>query len=321
MADKNKISELKTKILDYIKENGPVLPTDISKHMGGNLIFASAILSEFVSNKLLKMSHSKIGGSRVYYMPGQEDKLVMIHKHLPERPRKAFELLQENRVLRDTYCEPWERVALREIKDFAVPLTVKTEESEEVFWRWFAVSDDEATEIIRQVLEKEEPRTKEPVVEEVPVVQEQAEIPVENNVEEVQEAPKKKSRKKKQEEQQTLPAQQSPPASMALHSEDEFTSAVLSFFSANSIFIIDQKLLKRNKEIKFVIEFASTIGKSCYYVRAKNKKKISDKDIGDAFDEAKKENLPLLFVSNGELTKKAQNVISNNLRGIVFRQL
>ncbi len=306
MADRNKVAEVKDKILEYVKENGPLLPSDISKHMNGNLIFASAILSEFVSNKLLRMSNAKIGGSKLYYFPGQEEKLVMVHKHLPEKPRKAFELLQQQRVVRDSFCEPWERVALREIKDFAVPLMVSVGDKEEVFWKWFTVSDEEATGIIRSALESELPK-EEPKAEVMPV-EEKADVVGE---------PKKKA-KRRREEQQVL-AEPIVPA--AVHAGDEFTGSLLRFFGESKVFILEQKLVKRNKEINFVIEFPSVIGKSCYYAKAKSKKKVSDKDLVEAFDEARGHSLPLLFLSNGELTKKAQNFISNHMRGIVFRQV
>jgi len=223
--------------------------------------------------------------------------------------------LQEHKVLRDSYCEPWERVALREIKDFAVPLTVKADGVEEIFWKWFTISDDDAKGIIKEVLEGQ--AKKEEAVEE-PVAVDSEEIATKKVAEEavkdiISGKPNKKG-KKKADRQETL-------STRVLHSEDEFTSSVLDFFNSNNIFVIDQKLLKRDKEINFVIEFPSVIGKNCYYVKAKNKKKISDKEIGEAFDEAKKENLPLLFLSNGDLTKKAQDYISNNMRGIVFRQV
>ncbi len=312
MAVTNKVFEVKEKILEYIKEHGPLLPTDISKHMNGNLIFASAILSELVSNKILKMSNAKVGGSKLYYFPGQEPKLVMVHDHLPQKPRRAFDLLQENKVLRDEFCEPWERVALREIKDFAVPLTVQLKDKEELFWKWFTVSDEEAHSIIKSVLEKDAPK-EEP---EEPVRHEEAIEPVVEEVkpEEIK-VPKKRKKKEKIESQQILKEP------VALHSEDEFTSTVLNFFSSSEIFVIDQKLLKRNKEINFVIEFPAPIGKACYYVKALNKKKISDKELSSAFEEAKNESLPLLFVSNGELTKKAQDFVGNQMRGIVFKQI
>lgn len=309
MSNKNKISELKSKIFEHIKETGPVLPAEISKHMQGNLIFASAILSELVGNKMLKMSHAKIGGSRLYYCPGQEDKLVRIHDHLSEKPRKVFDILKEHKVLRDSYCEPLERVALRELIDFAVPLTVTSDGHEEIFWKWFTVSDEEAKGMIGVALEKDKPEEEIPKVEEAPV-QEVLEVA------EVKKEPQKKSRKKIVKGTQEI-LQPAP----LLHSEDDFTGSVLNFFKDSSIFIIDQKLLSRDKEINFVIEFSSVIGKNCYYAKAKNKKKISDKDITEAFEEAQKESLPLLFISNGELTKKAQGFIAENMRGIVFKQV
>ena len=224
-------------------------------------------------------------------------------------------MLPAPKVLRDEFCEPWERVALRELKDFAVPLTVTIGEKQEIFWKWFTVSEDDAKGVISDALDKDQPKS--PAIEEKAEEQQVLEpiVEIEQEKESVPEPPKRRQKRKKVEETQvTLPVS-------TLHSEDEFTGSVLGFFGENRIFIIEQKLVKRNREMNFIIEFPSVIGTTCFYAKAKSKKKISDKDLNDAFDEAKSERLPLLFMSNGEMTKKAQNFIANQMRGIVFRQL
>ncbi|MBW2993679.1 hypothetical protein KY317_03845, partial [Candidatus Woesearchaeota archaeon] len=45
------------------------------------------------------------------------------------------------------------RVALRNLKDFAVPLTVSQGDKKEIFWRWYLLSNQEATVQIQNLLE------------------------------------------------------------------------------------------------------------------------------------------------------------------------
>ena len=44
--------------------------------------------------------------------------------------------LRVKKVLRDISLEPVMRVALRELKDFAIPLNVKINGNSEVFWKF-----------------------------------------------------------------------------------------------------------------------------------------------------------------------------------------
>ena len=62
------MSDLKAKILDYIRLNGPCLPVQLSKQIHSNILFAGAVLSELFANQKIKISHAKIGGSPVYYI-------------------------------------------------------------------------------------------------------------------------------------------------------------------------------------------------------------------------------------------------------------
>ncbi|MFH1276012.1 MAG: hypothetical protein ABIH82_02785, partial [Candidatus Woesearchaeota archaeon] len=63
------------KILDFIKVNGPTLPTKVAKNINQQILFASAHLSDLVSRGKVKISKLKVGGSPLYYLPGQEDQL------------------------------------------------------------------------------------------------------------------------------------------------------------------------------------------------------------------------------------------------------
>ena len=58
--------------------------------------------------------------------------------------------MKERKILRDSELQPAIRVALREIKDFAVPF----EKNNEIFWRYFLVEEPEKIEI--DIIEVEE---------------------------------------------------------------------------------------------------------------------------------------------------------------------
>ena len=139
MADQREVA------LNHLKLYGPSLPVQISKSLNTNILFASAVLSELTSARKALFSHAAIGGSKVYYLPGQEAALgEKIYPTLKGKEKEAYELLQTSKVLRDVELLPWQRVALRDLKDFAIPLTVSLGNSAELFWRFHLLSDEEA---------------------------------------------------------------------------------------------------------------------------------------------------------------------------------
>ena len=84
-------------------------------------MFISAFLSELTNQKRIQVSSLKVGGSPLYYMRGQEEKLEDYYKYLHPREAEAFLLLREHKVLKDGDQDPATRVALRSIKDFSIP--------------------------------------------------------------------------------------------------------------------------------------------------------------------------------------------------------
>src|SRR3989338_7893261 len=140
----------KKKIIDLIRTRGPILPVHISKDINQNILMTSAILSELVSSNQVKLTHAKIGSSPVYYLFGQEYKLQeLLFPYLNEKDKNSYTLLRTKRILRDSELTPLERVSLRELKDFAKPLGVTTKNGKEIFWKWYLLSNDDATRIIK----------------------------------------------------------------------------------------------------------------------------------------------------------------------------
>ncbi len=147
-------------IHSIVLEKGPMLPAEIVREVNirtgqtTDMFFAGAILSELMNAKLVKMSYAKIGGSRVYYCKGQEPKLVKLYDYLPEKYKRAYDILKKELVVRAKNLEPVLRVAMQDLKDFAVPLQVKLKEPE-TFFKWYLLPMDEVQEKIKAIMQQE----------------------------------------------------------------------------------------------------------------------------------------------------------------------
>lgn len=291
-------------VLKLIRMKGPLLPIQITKEIKCNTMFAGAILSQLVDSKKAFLTNTKIGGSPVYYIGGQEPRLIELYKYLNEKDRRTFDLLKQHKVLRDREQNPLTRVSLRNIKDFAKPLEVKISDSTEIFWKWFLTSDDEATKIIKEqlkIVKKEEPvKIEEPktIKEEPKVVKEERKI-VREELKKITEFTKedKEEVKKKLKE-----------------IEDNFLEKTQKFLKNKNIEIINFKILKKNSEIEFVLKVPSAVGVSEYYCKAKNKKRISDSDLSSAYVQGQLRKMPVIFLTTGELAKKAQELLNKEFK-------
>ena len=141
-------------ILDAIKKKGPCLPSSVSHTIGLSLLLTSALLSEMRAEKTIKVSHLKIGSSPLYYVSGQETMIENFIKHLPQKERETFELLKRKEILDSEKLEPGHRVALSNLKDFAVSLNVKVGETDKIFWRFHTIKTEEAFKKIKEILAK-----------------------------------------------------------------------------------------------------------------------------------------------------------------------
>ena len=101
---------------------------------------------------MLKISNAKIGGSPMYYLAGQESQLEVLYDKLNDKQKKAYDLLKSNLILKENDQEPVIRIALRDIKDFAIPLDVSFNNENQRYWKWHLVPDDEASFLIKKKL-------------------------------------------------------------------------------------------------------------------------------------------------------------------------
>lgn len=139
------VSEIKKRILSFLEQNGPSLPIPIAKHVALQPMFASAILSELLNEKRVKTSSMKVGSSPLYLIPGQEPKLETFTENLTGAEKEAYLILRDNKFLEDRMLEPRVRVALRGLKDFAIPTQIK----DKLYWKYFTVSNEKLREAMQ----------------------------------------------------------------------------------------------------------------------------------------------------------------------------
>ena len=312
----NRILELKERVYDYVNMNGPVLPSVIAKEFRSTNIFISALLSELVTNKRVKLSRAKIGGSPVYYCKEQEARLVdLLRGNLGQKPREALDILKEKKVLRDRDCLPFERVALRELEDFAIPVKLVIQDTEEIFWKWYLLPDQEAKGLIEHSLERVYAPKKEELAltQVIKVLNKEKEE--EGKATELQKALEKEKKKKKRFLQEVLvdKGKKEKP-----EQESDFESLVIQYLKKKEIKILEKTAIAKNKEINFTVQVPTTLGELCYFVKARHKKSLSEGDLLLAFTEGQNIKLPTLYLSTGEITKKAKEYMAKNLKGMNF---
>jgi hypothetical protein len=157
---------IEPQIIDFLKKNGPSTPAQFAKYANITLLFASAMLGDVVSKGLARTSHLKIGGgSPLYYLQEQREKLQNFSNRLGSKERQLYEELKAKLVLRESDLNPLGRLSLRTIKDFSVPIKVKISGQEEVFWRWYLLDQKEAEKIVRDLIARKDAEMSEHEIE------------------------------------------------------------------------------------------------------------------------------------------------------------
>lgn len=313
--------------LDFLRRNGPSLPSALAHYLGSSIMLASAVLSELTAHKLVKISKLKIGGSPIYYLDGQEPALENIfYTRLNEKDKKTYDLLKAKRVLKDNELDPLTRVSLKNLGDFAVPISVNVSGEKILFWKWFLTAESDLKSILDSYFNKKEkgelPSEKD--------VNNQREVQSKLSQEAVEETVEKAKEVNKEEPSSFIKLNNSSSSSSitdenldkfigenppevsvnALASESDFFKSVVDFLKSKQCEI---KTLKRisKREFELVVVFSSPFGSMEAYCYAWDKKKFNESDISKVFLNAYLRKLPAVLLTHGELTKRARNLKFN----------
>jgi len=295
----DKASEIKRKILAFIEKNGPSLPVAIAREVQIDSLFSSAFLSELLEEGIIRISKMKVGGSPLYYLPQQHDMLENFSRYLGAKEREALSLVKEKQVLKDMEQEPAIRIALRGIKDFAIPFML--DETKEIYWHHFSLAEDEARKKIHerrssQVVQS--PRLQAPesqLMQHIQTPESQlihpSQIPPAPIIPQKIKNPKKLDIFEK-------------PAVIEKPKPNKFIDEVKAFLANRHLELseIDKsdkkeivgKIKANNREIMLI---------------AIDKKRVDDSDIIKAYKKAQAQNIPYIILSRGEPSKKLKEAI------------
>ena len=274
-------SKLKESIMFVFEKRGPSLPVHVAKETGLSILFASAFLSELMSENKIKISNMRIGNSPIYFIPGQEAMLEKFSEYLKSKEKEAFLHLKGKKFLKDSEQQPAIRVALRAIKDFAVPF----KKDDEIYWRYFNITETEFEE--PKLNAKKLVENKPTDLNILPSV-ENKEVPTNHEILKKNETLSKKTKK--------IP--------ITKKYNDKFFNKVKEFLSEKNAEILEI-ISANNSELILRIK---TNDKEKILV-AYNKKRITEKDIINAHKKSQKFNLNFLVMSLGNISKKLSELI------------
>lgn len=307
MPDIQKLNDTKEKILMVLRRQGPSFPARISRETTISPLFVAAILSELVAEKKLIMSAMRVGSSPLYILPGQEPDLEKFAQYLNSKEREAYEILKSSSVISDELQDPAIRVALRKIRDFAVPITVRNAGEEKLFWKYFLTQDAQAQEKVESFLGLS--RTPEPKVNKVEkakeLVVEEKENPLTSN----------------QAEPETLPQVEKKTIKKTQQKKDpQFAIKMRDYLQGKDIELL-QELNAKPKEFTGKVRIDTTFGKQEFYLIAKDKKKITEEELIIAIQRAQAEKMPALVMAPGEPDKIAKEYLKDWRNLIKFERV
>ena len=264
------IQEKKSKIISFLRIGGPSLPVRIAKTIEMDPVFASAILSELIGTKQIKTSHLKVGASPLYLIPGQEQKLEDHTENLKPIEQEALLKLKENKILTDENEEPSIRVALRNIKDFAIPF----KSQDKIMWEYTFPTKEEVEKM-------PSPKPQEPITNHPSPVAPESPI----SIEPIFKTPQTINHKS-----QT--------------NNKTFLKKIEEFLEKQNTEIISMEEVDKKKVIAKTKSESQTA-----LLFAFNKKRITEGELMRCYKKAKISNLPYHIITSGEPTKKMNETI------------
>ena len=269
-----------------------------------------------IARKQIKVSRATIGSSPVYYLPGQEVLLgPKLYSHLKSKEREAYDILRDKKIIRAERAEPWQRIAFSQLHDFAMPMHVTIKDKTEVFWKFYLISDEEAKEIIEEILQaRKKEKSEEPEPEQLTLQGVNPEIK--------QEEPKQEEEKQQEKSIEVIKELKKIRRASLKKKQVDFYKMLKDYLDKNKMITLQETLIRKNKDYELLVELPSTIGNLKYFVKAKNKKTINDAEITMAHSQGLEKRAPCIFITNGSLNKKAKELIEKKISGqLIFKQI
>lgn len=296
-------------ILKIVKEQGPIQPSQLVNNLPQtNTTVVGAYLSKLIDENKIFYTHIKRGSSPYYYVQGQEKSIEKLSMHLNEKDQITRRLLKEKSILKESEQTPLVRVSLKNIPDYAKSVKVKINGEPHTYWRYYLTNEEEAVKLIRENLTKH----KTPVKDPNPTTKSntQSNAPENNNKEE----------KRSSKTQDNLAITPNETKSQNVENTP-FLIQIKEYLQKKEVKINTITVIRKNFEYEIIANQKTNFGYSPCYIYAKKKSKINDGDISQAYLEAIIKQMPLIYISTGDITKKAQNSINSKYKNAMVRKI
>jgi len=302
---------MENEIVGILEKIGPSFPAQISREMRRDLMLVSAVLSEMKSKDKIKATTRPVGSSLIYYLEKDEAEAKnILFKSLNDIEKKFVLMMKNYGAVYSEELGSQERFLAKNLRDFIIEKSLKINNYEKNVFYFVNLNDIQAVEIIRK-------RTEPSNEKEEKSLQKTIEDNVEKNLEKPLKEISEMDKAEERNPQKTL--KQIPEKPKEENNEIKFNSdfekKIGSFFENKSMSV--KKSLGDKKNPVYIASLSYPLGEQEFYVSAKSKKSIKEEDILLLFCEAKKMKLPLLFITNGNLTKKCDEYVKKEFGSFV----
>ena len=332
-------------ITDIVRRFGPILPIELAKKIGADSYIAKAFLSQLIDSKQLRITNERVGNEYLYFVPGQEvaarARLQTFGLKQSEVLASSAKNISVGKVgvTASTYGTPQKIVSselqkkqeqflkrLREIEEREVKqkklktvLPITVEDVRVLF-------SDKPVAVGGEILSKlKDLQIESAVVEKVKeLIEEETGI----KTQEFEEEPKAKityTRKytepitpeiklypKHKENVETIEIStlrdERPDRLIQSKISEEGIGVIqaIGYITGVGGKIISKELLRRGKDAEIIVEINSAVGPMKMLAVIRDKKVINDGDLSVAYNSGIDRKLPVLFLTQGKLTKKAE---------------
>ncbi len=294
------------KVLEIVAKSGPVLPVEVASKLKIDSFLASGYLSQLVDTGKVKASEDKVAGTSVYFVPGQDEAAEKRVKEIISSAQKTARTFAkkvsespEIQKKREAFANRLKEIEEKEKKVIPVTLSKLKED--------FIVAPGK-----QAVGGEHKVKVKQPEISyeikfesEIPTSKSDEEE-VEEAVSEIAKKPKKRGRKKKAPE---------------IFEDGKTVQSALAFLVEAGADIISKELKRKGKDADMIILLPTKIGNIQMFAIVKEKKKVSEADLSMAYTEGTKRKLPILFITNGSLTKTSREYYESIAGFLKFKSL
>jgi hypothetical protein len=226
----------------------------------------------------------KMGASPFYLLPNQKEKLEEHIENLKSAEKDAYLKLKQSKILTDEQETPTIRVALRNIKDFAIPFKFQ----ERIFWKYAFTSEEEIQKLLIPPIKERKNHENTKTESSVPKAWEVKKT-------EIHEAKENSKKIENISERKNTATQQKNSST----EKQSFLVEIENFLEKQNIKIIAiEEVDKKNVIAKIVTNSKPAL------LFAFNKKRIDEQEIIKCYKRAKTSDLPYHIIIRGELAKK-----------------